>query len=281
MEYIAIRFPGGKPKALTLSYDDGVTTDIRLLHAMERAGIKGTFNINSGLFAQQEREYPEGKWGRMTLGQCRQLYRSDCVEVAAHGMTHPHFEKLPGGVMVEQILSDRKNLEQQFGAMVRGMAYPYGTFSDDVVEAARLCGIVYSRTTRSTKSFALPEDWLRLDPTCHHTDPELPELAARFLNDAPLEREHGWLFYLWGHSYEFSADQNWDMIENLLCRLGGREDVWYATNIEVYDYLQAYHRLVWSADGTTVQNPTVADVWFAVNGRLFAVSAGKSCSIVL
>lgn len=39
-------FPQGKKKALTLSYDDGVTQDERLIGLMQRYGIKGTFNIN-------------------------------------------------------------------------------------------------------------------------------------------------------------------------------------------------------------------------------------------
>ena len=43
------------------------------------------------------------------------------------------------------------------------------------------------------------------------------------------------LFYLWGHSYEFDDDDNWDTIEKFLQKAGCRDDVWYATNIEVYD----------------------------------------------
>ena len=42
-------FPGGKKKALTLSYDDGVTQDERLIDIMNQYKVKGTFNINAGM----------------------------------------------------------------------------------------------------------------------------------------------------------------------------------------------------------------------------------------
>ena len=42
-------FPGGKQKAFTMSYDDGVTQDEQLITLMERYGIRGTFNLNPGL----------------------------------------------------------------------------------------------------------------------------------------------------------------------------------------------------------------------------------------
>ena len=43
-------FPGGLNKAFTFSYADGVTQDERLIALFDRFGVKGTFNINSGLY---------------------------------------------------------------------------------------------------------------------------------------------------------------------------------------------------------------------------------------
>ena len=72
---------------------------------------------------------------------------------------------------------------------------------------------------------------------------------------------HARLFYLWGHSYEFEADDNWDVIERFAEYTGGKDDIWYATNIEIYDYIEAYNRLQWSADMTMVHNPSAISVW--------------------
>ncbi len=43
----------GLNKAVTFSYDDGVTQDIRLIEMFNRYGLKSTFNINSELLGRQ------------------------------------------------------------------------------------------------------------------------------------------------------------------------------------------------------------------------------------
>ena len=42
-------FPGGKGKACTLSYDDGVVQDRRLAELLRRYGVKCTFNLGSAV----------------------------------------------------------------------------------------------------------------------------------------------------------------------------------------------------------------------------------------
>ena len=117
-------------------------------------------------------------------------------------------------------------------------------------------------------------DWLRLGATCHHDDPMLMKLAGEFVSQTP-ERD-SWLFYLWGHSYEFEQHGNWDAIENFLKTVSGREDVWYATNLEVYDYCKTYEQLIFSADGKTVYNPSAHPVWCQFDDEIVEVGAGKT-----
>lgn len=54
-----MRFPEGRLKAVTLSYDDGMDQDIRLIEIMKKNGLKGTFNLNSGLYAPEGTVYPK------------------------------------------------------------------------------------------------------------------------------------------------------------------------------------------------------------------------------
>lgn len=42
-----MRYPGGKAKAVTFSYDDGVIQDRRLAELFDKYGLKGTFNFNN------------------------------------------------------------------------------------------------------------------------------------------------------------------------------------------------------------------------------------------
>ena len=151
MSSVFMRFPGGKVKALTLSYDDGVEQDVRLIEIMKQSSLKGTFNINSGYYAPEGAKYPEGQiHRRMTRKQCIQLYHENGMEVAVHGLTHPFLEQLPVSQCTYEVLQDRRNLEEDFGVIIRGMAYPFGTYNDSVVNTLKQCGIVYARTVEST-----------------------------------------------------------------------------------------------------------------------------------
>jgi hypothetical protein len=275
---IFMRFPGGRAKALTLSYDDGVEQDIQLVDIMNRYRLKGTFNLNSGLYAAEGTVYQKGHvHRRMTQKQVKETFINSGQEVAVHSLTHPFLEQLPINMVVSEIIRDRENLEKQFDTIVRGMAYPFGTFNDTVVAALQACGIVYSRTTISTYDFRIPTDWMRLTATCHHNSPELKSLSKRFVEEKVTRAPY--LFYLWGHSYEFESNNNWEVIEDFARYTGNRDDIWYATNIEIYDYIDAYSRLVFSADGRRVKNPSCIKVCFEHNGKLIEIEAGTMVEI--
>ncbi|MDY3032154.1 MAG: polysaccharide deacetylase family protein [Clostridia bacterium] len=272
-----IRFKDGKRKALTLSYDDGVVQDIRLSDIMKKNGIKGTFNINSGTYLDEE-AVREKYYGRMKLSEAKALYTNSGNEVAVHAYTHPRLELLDTTEILSEVIEDRKSIEKEYGTIARGMAYPFGTYSDKVVEALKMCGICYSRTTKATESFGLPENWLTLDPTCHHNNPRLMELAKQFVEEEP--RWGGvWMFYLWGHSYEFDNNDNWNVIEEFCEYMGGRDDIWYATNIEIYDYVKAYENLQTSVDKKIIHNPSNTDVWAEHNGKVIKIKAGETVTL--
>ena len=277
IEYL--RFPGGKAKCLTLSYDDVVEQDQQLCALMETYGIAGTFNINSGLYVEEGHVFEPGRvHRRMTEKAAVALYnRSPLFEVATHSYTHPYLEAMTPVQITQQILSDRMAIEQQFGCICRGHAYPYGTYSQQVIDCLRACGIVYARTIKATQKLTLPEDFLQWHPTCHHNSPQLMELAERFVS-APTNRRPC-LFYLWGHSYEFEADNNWSVIEEFFKKVGGRDDIWYATNIQVCDYIQAFRQLIWNAEGNRVYNPTATDLWLCLDRETYCIKAGQTLTL--
>ena len=258
MPNLYLRFPGGLSRALTLSYDDGVRQDIRLIEIMNKHGLKGTFNLNSGFFALNDGSH-------LTEKEALDLYTDCGQEIACHCHEHADLPANPPAAVAWQVLKDRERLEALFARIVKGMAYPYGTFSPQVEDILRSCGIVFSRTTRSTHRFAIPENWLELDPTCHHADPMLMDLAKDFAENEG--RRDARLFYLWGHSYEFDRpEQGWGIIEQFAGYISGRENIWYATNMEVYSYVQAYRSLICSADGRRIFNPSLQNVYVSIGG---------------
>ena len=267
-------FKDGKAKALTLSYDDGVVQDIRLMDIMNKYGLKGTFNINSGLYLPEDK-VREKYYGRMKRSEAKELYTGSDHEVAVHAYSHPFLERLSAPEMISEIMEDRKDIEREYGVIARGMAYPYGTYSDEVVDVLKKCGICYSRTVRQTLDFKMPENWLTLHPTCHHKNEKLMELAKKFAEDKSV-----WygarMFYVWGHSYEFDNDDNWNVIEEFAEYIGGRDDIWYATNIEIYDYVKAYESLQLSVDKKTIHNPSAIDLWAVEDDEVFKIPAGET-----
>jgi hypothetical protein len=246
---------------------------------MTRHGLKGTFNINGGLFGQ---EPAKAHRERLTVEQTLALYLPSGNELALHGFTHPHMEEEPQDHLIYEVVQDRISLESKTGTIVRGMAYPFGTTSEAVVSALRAAGVAYSRNVTSTHRFDLPSDWLRMPATCHHKNPRLMELAKRFVEETPRYGVYNWMFYLWGHSYEFDQDEpdnNWGIIEKFAAYAGGREDIWYATNIEIYDYVAAFKQLIVSADGLRVYNPTATELWLKTDNGVFSVKPGETINI--
>ena len=197
--------------------------------------------------------------------------------------THPWLAHIPTGTMAYEVIEDRKRLEEDFERPIRGMAYPMGSFSDEVVDVLKSCGIVYSRTTVSTERFNMPTDWLRLPATCHHKNPRLMELARQFIEAPPYHyfpNRKIKLFYLWGHSYEFNNNNNWNVIEEFCEYMGNREEVWYATNVEIYDYTQAFNRLEYSVYGDIIYNPTTTDIYIEMPGdKKVLIPAGETVKL--
>ena len=247
-----MKLKDGKSKVFTLSYDDGVVQDIRLIKILDQYGIKATFNINSALYLPEDK-VRDRFYGRMRLSEAKELYIGSGHEVAVHALTHPFLEKLKTDEIVYEILEDRKDIEKQYNVLARGMAYPYGTYSDEVIDCLEKCGICYSRTTKSTEKFLFPENWLTLHPTCHHNNPKLMELAKRFVEEKSRYASDNWMFYVWGHSYEFDNKDNWDVIETLAEYVGGKEDIWYATNIEFLQFRQRIVPYISDTVGNTIE----------------------------
>ncbi len=273
MNYCYMTYPGFKRKAVTLSYDDGVKDDVRLIEIMDKYGLKGTFNINSGLFAKDENS------GRLTEKAAYELYSSTSHEVAAHGVKHLSIGEHPVPVAVLDVINDRLNLEKLFNKQVRGMAYANGSVGEHAEEILTSAGIRYSRTTKATEKFDLPTNWIRLDPTCHHNHPRLMELAKEFVEFKQrdyIPARRCLMFYLWGHSYEFPRDNNWNVIEEFAQYIGGREDIWYATNIEIYTYVKAFERLEWFLDMSGVYNPSAIPVYIEYKNKFYTVQPNET-----
>lgn len=265
------RLYGGNKFAITLSYDDGNRADKRLIEILNRYGFKGTFHLNSGLLPFD---------GKIHADEIKEVYQGH--EVSCHGVFHRSMTTLPPQNMLLEFMEDRRVLEEASDSIVRGMSYANGVFSDEAVNALKNCGIVYGRTTQSHHGFHFPENFLKWHPTCHHNDCLAD--AENFLVHH-VNREYSAaprLLYVWGHSCEFDRDDNWNIMEEFCKKMSNLPKVWYATNIEIYEYITAQKQLVISADNKRVYNPTAISIWFTddeKNEKEYVINPGETLII--
>ncbi len=283
MRYQFLRYPGGKYKAVTLSYDDGCIEDLRFSDVVTNYGMKCTFNLNSKKLHGEI----------ITDEQIKEYFIDRGHEIAVHGAMHRAEGTLRPVEGIKEVLDCRLELEERFGKIIRGMAYPdigilyftNGANYDSIKNYLTELDIAYARTLGGDNdSFNLPNDFHAWLPTAHHTNPEIFDMIEKFLNvryeeNSRLAAHSPKLFYMWGHSYEFERNNNWELLDEICEKIGGRDDIWYATNIEIYDYVKAYESLVYSADGNTIYNPTLYKIWFTRDDKLYKISSGETIKL--
>lgn len=227
----------GKLKAVTFSFDDGVTQDIRLINILNRYGLKATFNLNSsylGLSGQLNRNDHVVRHDKNPACQIATIYRGH--EVAVHTLTHPNLTELDEDTIVWQVEEDRKALEGLTGYQVRCMAYPCGGVNNDDRVAAVIKNrthIRFARTITSSYSFDIPDNLYRYDPSVYYIEKErLFQLGENFIK---LKADRPQVFYIWGHSYEMDAEYiKWDEFEEFCKLISGKADIFYGTNGEIF-----------------------------------------------
>lgn len=223
-------------KAVTFSYDDGVTQDQRLIDLFHRYGLKATFNLNSELLGTANsliREDVTVAHVKPRAEEIRAIYAGH--EVAAHTLTHPKLPSLEDAEVIRQVEEDRLRLSELVGYEVLGMAYPGGGVNNDERVASLIrqhTGIRYARTITSAHSFDRQKDLFRFRPTVYHHEEfdQMFALAEEFLEMRPTEPQ---IFYIWGHSYEFDIGHTWEKMEEFCRLIAGHDDVFYGTNKEV------------------------------------------------
>jgi len=266
-------FPNGKRIAVTTSFDDGVVQDRRVVKAFNEWGLKGTFNLNSGTLLRTGKPSTESS-GRIDTCEVADLYRGH--EVAVHTVTHPHLPKLDSTQIALEVIEDRKSLEDLVGYPVRGMAYPFGTYDEKVINVLRQTGIVYSRTVENSFCCFPPSEPLAWASTGHMLSKNPCTVNENF-EKLYGNKNYSGVFCIWGHTYEFDRPgADWSDLERIFKPFSGKPDVWYCTNIELFDYETARNRIVIAANLKTAYNPSAITVSIKADNEIIDVAAGKT-----
>jgi len=193
-------------------WDDGVTTDVKLVDILRRYGAKATFNLNFGLHSPERKPgwiFKDTEVRRLGWNEVLGVY--DGFSIANHSLTHPRLDQIPIEEARREIVEGRDLLEQHFQQDVRGFAYPYGTYNEAVMDILRESGHIYARTTCNVDRPCPPDNPMEFHSNCHF-------LCEDFWSRYEAAREGG-VFYFWGHSYEMISDQMWADFEHKVERI--------------------------------------------------------------
>ena len=245
-------------KFFTVSFDDGTEQDIRVIALMEKYGIRGSFNLSSGLFGMKEHvsrtiseTLPDGRRRQvnvefdhniMPLEQACEIYSQGFIEIAGHGAHHMHQAGLGRARLIEEIAGDATMLSDAFGREIRGHIFPYGEFDEECIRVMEEAGLVYGRlATCGTidKNFCFSAERGIIEPTCRITDRCALPLLKRFISTPCGEQDM--MFILWGHSYELDYGTEtgcYAYLEELFRTVFGATGIKFVTNGELIDALE-------------------------------------------
>ena len=203
-------------KYFVFSIDDGTIYDETTIGLFDKYGVRGTFNLNSGLddFVWYLGDQPIR---RFTLFERKDLYKNQ--EVASHTLTHPYLDQMSREDILREVNEDIYNLEAVFGREVTGFATPFETAGEREVEIIRDgTKIRHLRLSEIDESFKRPSDPYHIRCTVFGVQRAL-ELFDNFVNDPDAE-----VFIYVGHSYDFFVDHTFDKLEELLQKLVEHKD---------------------------------------------------------
>ena len=227
----------GKMKAVTFSYDDGITQDKRLIKLFNKYGLKATFNLNTEKLGEKNSLWLQN---RATVAHCK--FRPEEVravyeghEIAGHTLGHPNLTRIEEDTeVIRQVEEDRLRLSEIAGYEVLGFAYPCGgvNYDDRVSELIRKhTGVKYARTIECNHAFDPQNNLFQFHPTVYHLSfDKMFAHAEEFLTMTPDSPK---LFYVWGHSYELDLDDTWERLEEFCRLIAGKNDIFYGTNKDV------------------------------------------------
>jgi peptidoglycan/xylan/chitin deacetylase (PgdA/CDA1 family) len=244
----------GYKKYFTLSYDDGVEQDKKLIEILNEYGIKATFNLSSGLFGCEEYVGRIGNLGMLEISkekkESKKIFKPtqhyiipenevvqvyEGFEIASHGYLHEMYQFSTKEIISKSVSEDVINLSKLFNRKIVGHAFPKGGMTKNSVKVLKENKLLYGRGIKTTKNFLFPKDPLQYHPTCWHATKDIFSILDQFIKAGPEQDDL--LCYIWGHAYEFdfgTERNSWDQIKRICEKIAGRDDIVYCTNEEAF-----------------------------------------------
>lgn len=266
-------YPRGKSKAFAVTYDDGVLQDRPFVALLNRYGLKGTFNLNSGLM-ENEFEWTHANGcviKRLSTDSAASLYQGH--EIASHSLTHPYMEHLGESELMVELQTDKANLERIFGQKIKGFAVPFDYCSQLIVDCARRCGFEYVRLPQESHSFLPPEDTFSWTAGIFHLGEGLTDFVDAFRHAS----DELAFCQIVGHSYDLDTENMWGVMEDIFQKISADHEVLPMTTIGLIEYFRAMRKA--EIAGRRIQNNSDISLWFQIDGKIYEIAANQGIEL--
>lgn len=227
---------------VTTSWDDGMTTDLKLVEMLEKYSIRATLYIAKGIA------------NPLRVRDLIEIEKK--FEIGAHTLGHIDLVRLPLSEAKYEIEGSKKYIEDLLGQKVPMFSYPFGKHNRAVRQMVKDSGFSAARTA-IPRGFDLPADPYQWHVTLLASNGS-PLMAAKIIWQSRLIGFHllldwesrakalfdlalkmGGIYHLYGHSYELERAKTWDKLERVLCYISNRENVSYVTNGDIFKNISA------------------------------------------
>ncbi len=305
MENLRFLFPSFTEKAISFTIDDGnLVLDKKFIDVIKGSMIKGSFNLvgSSRRGSLTDEEYRAFYSGFEVTNHCKLhpilitedeltritdepfdlktantalLYKTDREGVYRRAFASGWGIAATEDAYISLIDEGKEELDAIFGKEnVCAFVWPYCEQpSDKIKQHLRDVGYASVRKTGEV-GFELPPDRMRWSYNAYHKD--LLERAAEFES---LPDDGSLKFFCFGvHSHDFENNNCWNVLVEFAEKYGNRrEDFWYATVREIFEYEDAVKAATVSAERIT--NNSSVPIYFELDGKYILLSAGESLDI--
>jgi len=195
----------GNDIIIVTSWDDGASTDIRIVQLLLEYQLPGIFYLPALLIQDTALDY---------IG----IYKN--FEIGSHTINHPELTHIEQADALAEIVDSKIILEQKFlGKEIKSFCYPKGRYNKKIKNMVIEAGYKEARTV-DVLNTEIPIDPFITKPTIHvhpnrreYKNEKWVVIAKRKIDEV---FENGGYFHLWGHSWEVEKFNLWFELEDVL-----------------------------------------------------------------
>jgi peptidoglycan/xylan/chitin deacetylase (PgdA/CDA1 family) len=231
------------------SWDDGYFGDLKLAELLKRYNLQGTFYVPSS---------NRGGMGQPGLSDSEICsLAADNFEIGSHTVNHLNLAAIDIEQASREIRESKTKLSELTQKDVKSFCYPFGKYSESIVQLVRSVGYKNARTTRAfvvSKEEIRQAGFFKIGCTLHAR--KRPILVKKAIMKDAYLLKHPWtiplmnkfstwdllakslfdrayhnrgVFHLWGHSWEIEKYGDWARLEDVFSYISKKKDVTYCT----------------------------------------------------